>query len=473
MLVPGLLLSILLPLLAGVPWLLIAQRERGPGVWPLALAYGYVFGLLIAVAGLRLLDLVHVPANFATALLLPAVAAIAGWRTIRQGMQFARNDTRAAVRTWRALSRATRVVCLAAVALIALRLLTLGAEILLRPIFPWEAVSAVAAKARVWYELGSIAPFVPPASFIEGLGNFTDTEPGAFALPSLLLAWTAHMVGQWHEGAVGFPWWVMGLVVVLALYGHLRRAGAGLAFSLAVAYLFVSLPLVDLHIGLAGAPQWIAATGVGLAGCALLRWLEAPSRELLYFAAIGAALALLSLLTTWPWFVVFALSALIARSPKSARKLAIGIPLFLLLGLLAWHQIPLKWGAASFPLQIVPAWGETIESLFLLDNWHLLYGAAILVAIVGWRFIVTPAWLARTWAIGMGLAVLFIWGALTVPGLWFGGLRDFSYAALQFAPMLVLWTALVARSLAVPRVDAQAATEPVASSEITTADPTV
>ena len=40
----------------------------------------------------------------------------------------------------------------------------------------------------------------------------------------------------------------------------------------------------------------------------------------------------------WPWFVVFALSAAMARWPRYARKLAIGIPLVLLFALLAWQQ---------------------------------------------------------------------------------------------------------------------------------------
>ena len=104
-------------------------------------------------------------------------------------------------------------------------------------------------------------------------------------------------------------------------------------------------------------------------------------------------------------------------------------------------------------LQVVPTWTETIESMFLLDNWHLLYGGAILVAIAGWRIILSERWLPRTFLIAMGLVVLLVWGTVAVPGLWFGGLRDFSYAALQFAAMLVMWTALVARAVAVDQTN--------------------
>ena len=446
----GLLLSVAVPLIAGLPWILILQRDRQLGNWPLALAYGYVLGLLIAIVWMRVLDVVHAPANLLTIIAIPALAAIAGWRKLRGRLHWARDAAHASKLTWASMNRTTRMVVIVVIGLIAFRLLTLGAEIVIRPIFPWEAVSAVAAKARVWYDLGSIARFVPPPALLEGIGSYTDADASAYALPSLLLAFTAHMLGQWHEGAVAFPWWMMGLAMVLALYGHVRRSGAGVAFSLSVAYVFVSLPLVDLHIGLAGAPQWIAATGVGLAGCAMLRWLETPSRELLFYVVVGAALALMSLLSAWPWFVVFALSAAMARWPRYARKLAIGIPLVLLFALLAWQQTPFKWGGSTLQLQVVTTWSESIESLFLLDNWHLLYGASILVAVLGWRFIVAPSWRARSWLVGMGVVVLFVWGAVAVPGIWFGGLRDFSYAALQFAPILVLWTALAARAMAIP-----------------------
>ena len=74
-------------------------------------------------------------------------------------------------------------------------MITLAVESVSRPIFPWEAVSGVAAKARVWYELGSLAPFMPPVAILQGLGNYTDADPRALSLPSLLLVWTANAIG--------------------------------------------------------------------------------------------------------------------------------------------------------------------------------------------------------------------------------------------------------------------------------------
>lgn len=456
----GLILSVALPLLAGVPWIVMILRDRSAGTTPLALAYGYVLGMLIAVYWMRVLDAIHVPANIGSIAAMLVVVAIAGWWKNRSYPAALRGAASGSFATWRSMPRSTRFVFAIVFALVALRLLTLGSEILFRPIFPWEAVSAVAAKARVWFDLGSIAPFVTPQEYLNGSGTYTDADSAAFAFPSLLLAYTAHMMMQWHEGAVAFPWWMFGLAMVVAIYGHLRRAGAGVALALTFAYVFVSLPLVDLHIGLAGAPQWIAATGVGLAGCAMLRWLDVRERGWLWLVGLGSLLAVSTLASTWPWLALFAAAPAIVRLPRYARKIAIGLPLLVLFGLLAWQQTPINLSGSPLQLQLVSGWSETIESLFLLGNWHLLYGAAILVAIAGWRTIFNEEWFARTWLIAMGVGVLFVWGVVSVPGIWFGGLRDFSYAALQFAPMLVMWMALVARAISVRDPQTTIATSP-------------
>jgi hypothetical protein len=154
--------------------------------------------------------------------------------------------------------------------------------------------------------------------------------------------------------------------------------------------------------------------------------------------------------TTWAWIPIFAIAIAMRHWPRFAGKLAAGIPFLTLLGVLALLQFPLKIAGMVLQLQVAAGWGETIESLFLLDNWHLLYGAALLVGLAGWRYLISPPWLTRTWVICMGLGLEFAWGALSLPGIWYGGLRDFSFAALQFAPLLVLWIALAARAVARP-----------------------
>ena len=451
----GLAISIAIPLLAGLPWLLLLGRDApaAAGRWGIAVGYGYAAGLLLIITGMQTAALLNLPVGFWAASIVPIVVGGIGWIRFGGGIAaLARADLGTARDSWKQMPKATRLVCAIALGVIALRIGTLALESVVRPIFPWEAVSGVAAKARVWFESARLVPFVAPSAMLDLAGVYTNADPGGLSLPSLLMVWTASAINGWHEGAVGFAWWGLGVALVCAFYGHLRKAGCGVAYSLVVTYALISLPLVDAHIALGGAPQWIGAAGIGLAGSAFMRWLDTRSNEALFCSAVGAILAAGSLASTWPWLGVFALAAVMTFVPRFSRKLAIGIPIASVIGLLALMQTPVKIGSASLRVQLSPDWAEAPESLLLLDNWHLLFGVLLLVVLAGWRRIFTPTWLVRTWVIGMGLGLMIVKGALSLPPWWFGGLRDFSYVGLQLAPMLLLWMAWSARDTALARV---------------------
>jgi hypothetical protein len=449
MLAVGLLLSVALPLLAGVPWLLlVTQRESAPGGWPIIIGYGYVLGLLTIVGGIWLMSLTQISVGLLSASALPiATGAIGWWQASRVLSPAIRRAFEGSRSSWLQMTLGTRFVASVAFTLIAIRFGTLAIESLVRPMFPWEAVSSFAAKARVWYELGTLVPFVPPVSVLQGLGNFTDADPSAFGLPSLLLVWTAIAIGRWHEGAIAFPWLMLGFAIALAFYGHLRRADCGIAYSLAFSYVLISLPLVDMHIALSGAPQWVAAVGVGLGGCAFIRWLESPERRLLFCSAIGFGLAGFALPTTWPWLGIVVIAGVIQHWTRAATKLAVGIPFVILVALLALMQTPVTLGGRVLKVQLASDWNETPESLLLLDNWHLLFGILLLVAVVGWRRMFSPHWRARTWVVAMGLGLMAVRGVLSLQPYWLGGLRDFSYSGLQLAPIMLMWIALLAHEI--------------------------
>jgi len=442
----GLLVSITVPLFAGLPWFMMLQPERAPGAWPIAIGYGYAAGLLSIVVGMHLLSLAHIPIGLATSAALPLIVGIAGWLAWRRSAapRFM-HAMKAVVENWRTLPRLTRIACVIVSALIVIRMGTLATETVLRPIFPWEAVSGVAAKARVWYEAHALVPFVSPTDMLDARGMYTDADPRAWSLPSLLLVWTANALGGWQEGAVGFAWWTLGVALACAFYGHLRRIGAGVAFGLVFAYVLLSIPLVDLHIALSGAQQWVAAVGIGLAGLAAMRGLATPSPLLLACAIVGMTLALWTLPSTWPWLAIFALAFAIERWPRLGGKIAVLTPLVVGIALLAAMQMPITIGGATLRVQVAPEWNETPESLLLLDNWHLLYPMLALVVVLRWRMLFAPAWRARTWIVAMGLGLMLVKGMLALPPWWFGGLRDFSYTGLQLLVPMLFWMAAMIR----------------------------
>jgi hypothetical protein len=445
----GLALGIAVPLFAGLPWLMLLQPERASGAWAIAIGHGYVAGVLVTAVGMHLLSLAHVPIGLATSAALPLAAGAVGWlRWRRSAASRAAQAFRAAVATWRTLPRLSKIVCVVALALIAIRMGTLATETVLRPIFPWEAVSSVAAKARVWYEAHALVPFVSPTDMLDGRGAYTDADPRSASLPSLVLVWTATALGGWQEGAVGFAWWMLGVALACAFYGHVRATGGGVAFALAFDYVLLSIPLVDLHIALSGSQQWIAAVGIGLAGCAVMRALVAPSRAVVVCAAIGMALALWALPSSWPWLAIFAIAFAIERWPRRGTKIAVLVPLVVGLALLAAMQVPVAVSGLKLQLQVASEWSETPESLLLLDNWHLLYPLLALVVVLRWPILFHPAWRARSWIVAMGLGLMMIKGMLALPPWWFGGLRDFSYTGLQLVAPMLFWIAWIVRATA-------------------------
>jgi hypothetical protein len=60
----------------------------------------------------------------------------------------------------------------------------------------------------------------------------------------------------------------------------------------------------------------------------------------------------------------------------------------------------------------------------------------------------------------MGLGLMVLKGAFALPPWWFGGLRDFSYAGLQFAAILLLWIAWTGRDIALARSTSTAPASP-------------
>jgi hypothetical protein len=111
-------------------------------------------------------------------------------------------------------------------------------------------------------------------------------------------------------------------------------------------------------------------------------------------------------------------------------------------------QKPLTISGTKYMVRLAAEWNETPESLILLDNWHLLFALLLLLVIAGRHWIFSPAWRASTWVVAMGLGLMVARGVLSLPPFWFGGLRDFSYAALQLAPMMLMWMALLAHQIA-------------------------
>lgn len=140
----------LLPQPGGLAWII------GTG----ALAGSFLLTLLM-----RALAFAGIPFGIATIgvpmALLTLVLAWIGWRREGPG---GRAALAGSARTVAALDLrgAARIVWWLVLGWLSLRFALLLVEVLVRPLYPWDAWTQWATKARVWFELKTIAPFVKP-----------------------------------------------------------------------------------------------------------------------------------------------------------------------------------------------------------------------------------------------------------------------------------------------------------------------
>ena len=149
----------------------------------------------------------------------------------------------------------------------------MAAEVAWRPLYPWDAWVQWATKARVWYELGHLAPFVRADVWLAGAGGaYFDASPNYPATVPLLQVWTCVALGRWDDSAMNWPWLAILLALASAMYGALRGEGVAPLLALFGAYLLASLPLVDAHVALAGYADLPMGAVYAMAAMAFYRW---------------------------------------------------------------------------------------------------------------------------------------------------------------------------------------------------------
>jgi hypothetical protein len=108
------------------------------------------------------------------------------------------------------------------VAWLALRFALLGLAVTWQPLYPWDAWIQWATKARVWYELGRLAPFaLPDAWFAANGAVYFDSAPHYPSTMPLLQVWANLALGRWDDALMNWPWWQIAVALTLAVYGGL------------------------------------------------------------------------------------------------------------------------------------------------------------------------------------------------------------------------------------------------------------
>ena len=460
----GLIGSVLLPWILGVAFL-FGTRTRfptaGAGEMCWTLGAGWFAGVLFVALWMHLLTAIGVKFGVGTigAPLFFAAAIAIAWQVRR-----ARPDWNAAVcAAWRDLRAPdltgwSRALWFGMLAWLALRGALALAEIVLRPVFPWEAWSRWATKARVFFELRSIVPFVGPDRWLaSSLGVWFDAGSREPLTMPLLLAWESIAMGRWDDALMNVSWWVAAIALLLAIFGALRTLGVAPVIALLATWLVASLPLIDVHVALAGYADVFLSAFFALAGLALLRWQQTHAAEDVAVAALFVVALPLVKSAGTVWIAAAFPGMIVALAPARGQRvativLAAGAGVLLLLS-----RTHLTVAGVPLHIEFAPAWASFGADLFFLDNWHLLWYAAIVVAVLGWRHALKPALAPLTFMLAGG--VLCVFAVFAFPGITsrLGDATNTNRAALVIAPLACVWIVLTFRAWASAWLDPRSA----------------
>ena len=384
----ALTLGLALPWLLGIALLLALDWPQSPahdgddsaGTAALRFGYGYFIGALLLTLWMRALSAADVGFGRISVggALLFAVAALFAWVARRSdiSVRAIRNATSTRVRP--PLSRWQQWAWRLVLAWLGLRFASLAAEIMWRPLYPWDAWMQWATKARVWFDLGRIVPFVRSDVWLSGATTaYFDASPDNPSTVPLLQVWSCVALGRWDDSAMNWPWLCMLLALTLAVYGSLRRAGLSLVGALTGAYLVASLPLLDTHAALAGYADLMLAGVYSCAALALHRWaLRRDARDVALALLFALACPLVEI-SGMVWALTLVPGVIVARFPRRGPKLmAFGFGMAALVVLVLAQSEPALLGF-SLHFDYQPPWHSLAAAYLFSGSWHLLWYAVI------------------------------------------------------------------------------------------------
>jgi hypothetical protein len=382
------IMALALPALLGVLWLGLFVPPTTGGRTALVWGNGLLAGLLVIPMLMRLLDALGAPLRFgATAsvaggLILLAASVHLYWQRKPAGRALQKSD-------WSNLPQSHKILIAFIGTLLAVRLTTLGLELLWRPLFPWDATMHWATKARVWFDAGRIVPFVENKEWLErsGEGVFTDHHPGYPITTPLLQVWMNSAIGRWDESLMNLPWLLCLLAMGSAFFGQARASGAGLVVALVFCYFLLSMPLINTHVALAG----YADLFLGACYCAALMAFHNWSVQRQPWQAGMAVFFALSCTLIknegFYWLLTFIPALVVVMMPGRKAALLLSCLLLAAIGLLALFSPDLAVAGHSLNrlrLHYRPEALAGIGSIFWVhDSWHLFAYLLILVLPAG------------------------------------------------------------------------------------------
>ena len=322
--------------------------------------------------------------------------------------------------------------------LIGMHLLLAALEVIWRPLFPWDAWTQWATKARVWYEMSRQVPFSNGMTWFAG-NSYIDAAPGYPANLPLLQVWASISAGRWDDSLINLPSLFLAVALATGLYGQMRYAGRGALLAIAAAYAVVSLPILDTHIALGGYADLPLAVYFSLSAIALWQWLDGGDRRQLVLAAALAIACPLTKNPGWVWLATLVPAVVIARSPVRGTLTIAIIALASALLMFAFGRTEMALMGYRVGMTYTSIWEPLWQNYYEFANWHLLWYLLQPLMIWNGRRLFQPPLIAGTVIVLCGLAFLFIGFSFSNAATWVSDYSTVNRATLHFAPVVVFY----------------------------------
>jgi hypothetical protein len=402
-----LLIAVLLPWLLGSVWVRLVIPANSPARHSLILGYGLMLGLLLMPLLMRLIDALGLAISFgntAVSALLLVVAGIIG--NIICGE--ARVEHPVPTPSPAALNSLQRALVCVLWGIIGLRILSLGAELLWRPLYPWDTALHWATKSRVWFDSQSISPFVSNLEWLQvgGSGVHTDFHPDYPITIPLLQVWMNSAIGRWDESLMNIPWLLCYVALGLMFYGQARLADVGTFKATVFTYFLLSLPLLNTHVALAGYADLFLGVCYAAAVTAFYNWYNNGDRWQGLLALLFAIACPLIKNEGLYWSLSLIPAMVAVYLPPRRAALLLSLALVSSIALLLVFPRDLVIAGHSMAQLNIYYWPEALpaiaKSLFWHGSWHLL--AWLALCIVPLAMILKKDTLAKLRGIAVALA---------------------------------------------------------------------
>ena len=472
----GLAFALALPILIGVALLAACVRDasqaRETGLAPWILGAGYVVGAFVLTLLMRGIAVTGTPLDLVS-IGVPglAIAGALSWLARRRsatGWRDAMTDARQTL-VASDLARPARIAWFALLAWMAVRAGMLLVEVGTRPLYPWDAWSAWATKAKTFFALGTIVPFVDAAGWAAASTPvWFDAAPAQPVTLPLLQAWVAIAMGVWDDARIGLPWWLYFIAILLVVYGEVRRRGHTPLASLTAAWLAGSLPLLGTQVALAGYADLPLAAAFTLGTLAGVRAIGTRAPVDIAAAVVALAAVALAKSSGWMWLVValpgFAAAAL---GPAAYRRIALGLAVVAIGAIGVAARFPkASLGQVSFAYG--PIWETLAVDSVLLANWHLLAAGLVGTIAFSWRRLLGRDVAPLTLAVAAGAIWIAVLTAFPGVRYWGADGLGLNRAVLVLAPLAVVWMVVALRDAPEPTLTTTSA--PAAAPEAVAGD---